>query len=228
MELDSNFFIYLLPSFQVKRLFVFLFVFSKDSCKAPGKGECSVGRRKGNLTVWIRPVNDRPTLHLARGKSFVYFPPVPENSSDIDGKCIDVSVLTRTSQVVVDIYIRGRRGKELLERMAAGEVLHSRGTIPLVVDPDNKEPGLAITEAPNTKFGVWKFKRRGGVLREIRVNASRVLLLKPWDCIIFHPTGGESFGLISSLRARGRRRVGEGKYVCKHDICTYRLKVYCS
>lgn len=223
MEPDSNFFIYQLPSSQVKRLFVFLFVFSKDSCKAPGKGECSVGRRKGNLTVSIRPVNDRPTLHLARGKSFVYFPPVPENSSDIDGKCIDVSVLTRTSQVVVDIYIRRRRGKELFERMAAGEVLRNRETMPLVVDPDNREPGLAITEAPNTKFGVWKFKRSGdGVLREIRVNAGRVLLLKPRDCIIFQPTGGESFGLISSL---GEGLVRVNTYVSMPDICTYRLKV---
>ena len=172
-------------------------------------------------------MNDRPTLHLAKGKSFVYFPPVPENASDIDGKCIDVSVLTRTSQLVVDKYIRGRRGKELFERMAAGEVLHIRGTMPLVVDPDNREPGLAITEAPNKRFGVWEFKQSGnGVPQQIRVNASRVLLLKPGDCIIFHPTEGESFGLISSLKARGRSRVGEGKYVCKHDICTYRLKVY--
>ena len=178
----------------MKCLCVLLFVFLKDTCKAPGSGECSVGKREGELNVWIRPVNDPPSLHLAKGESFIYFPPVPENASDIEGKCIDVSVLTRTSQAVMDEFIRRRRGKELFERMAAGEVFAYRGTTPLIVDPDNRAPGLAITEAPNTTLGVWKYELNGdGVRRAIRINAGRrVLLLKPGDCIIFEPAGGET------------------------------------
>lgn len=143
----------------------------------------------------IRPVNDRPTLHFARYQNVIFFPPVPENASDIEEKCIDVSVLTKTSQTFIHEYIRGRRGGELFKRMAAGEVLGLGRDPPLVKDADNKRVGLAIREVPNhPKFGVWKYKLSGdGGLRTMNISSGWVLLLKPGDCITFCATRGRSF-----------------------------------
>lgn len=141
----------------------------------------------------IQRANQRPTLHLAKDQDYVHFPPVPENASKIEKMCIDVLVLIKTNQAYMSGLIRARKGRELFERMAAGEVLTDRRTLPLVMDTDSSELGLAITEIPKqSRFGDWWFKLRGDrLLRRINISEGSVLLLKPGDCITFKSKGGK-------------------------------------
>ena len=90
----------------------------------PGGGECIYGGRKAKLKLTIRPVNDRPVLNVKN--LIAQFPPVPENVSDIDGKNIKVSTFTKSSQGLIDKYIRENKGDELFNKMEAGEVLADR------------------------------------------------------------------------------------------------------
>lgn len=163
----------------------------KGSCKAANNEECSVGTKIGHLEVKV--ANSRPILHLAKGKNFVYFPPVPENASRIEGKCINVSILIGTSQKKMAEYIRKRKGSELHERLAAGNKIADGSSLPLITDTENSYPGLAIVGvSKQNKFGMWRFKLSGeSALRKMNFTSGRVLLLGPDDCIIFSAKDGE-------------------------------------
>ena len=149
----------------------------------------------------IRPVNDRPTFHFAKWTNHILFPPVPENASTIEGKCIKVSVLTRTSQTVMHDLIKNKKGGRLFVKMAAGEApVDGDEKEPLVTDPDNRRVGLAVTEVPqDPRFGVWQFNSSSnGALQNISIASGMVLLLKPDDCITFRASRGSSSCLLHS------------------------------
>lgn len=165
----------------------------KESCKAANNEECSRGTKIGKLEVKVDVVNTRPILHLARGKNFVYFPPVPENAIRIKGKCINVSILIGTSQKKMEEYIRKRKGSQLHERLAAGIKIADKSSPPLITDAEDRYPGLAIVGvSKQNKFGMWRFKLSGeSFLRKMNLTSGSVLLLGPNDCIIFSAKNGE-------------------------------------
>ena len=154
----------------------------------PGGGKCIYGGREAKLKLAIRPVNDRPVLNVKN--SIAQFPPVPENVSDIEGKTIKVSTFTKSSQGLIDKYIRENKGDELFNKMEAGEVLADRNNPSLVEDIDNGGVGLAITEAPVQKYGKWQYKTNDGVFRDINIAPGVVLLVKPNDRIRFKANEG--------------------------------------
>ena len=154
----------------------------------PGEGECIYGGRKAKLKLTIRPVNDRPVLNVKN--LIAQFPPVPENASDIDGKNIKVSTFTKSSQGLIDKYIRENKGDELFNKMQAGVALADRNNPSLVEDIDNGGVGLAITEAPVQKYGKWQYKTNDGVFRDINIAPGMVLLVKPTDRIRFKANEG--------------------------------------
>ena len=178
---------------RMKSLSLSPFFFQRESCSGAGKSECGVGKKEAKLKMMIRSVNDRPILNF---KNYILFPPVPENVSDIQGKCVKVSVFTRTSQEVLNEYIRRKKGDKLFSRMAAGEAIVGNKEPPLVEDPDNREVGVAITGAPKQRFGLWQFKTSDGILQQINITSGMVLLLKPTDCIMFNPNGGTTLLFI--------------------------------
>ena len=154
----------------------------------PGGGECIYGGREAKLKLTIRPVNDRPVLNVKN--LIAQFPPVPENVSDIEGKNIKVSTFTKSSQGLIDKYIRENKGDELFNKMEAGEALADRNNPPLVEDIDNGGVGLAITEAPVQKYGTWQYKTNDGVFRDINITSGMGLLVKPTDRIRFKANEG--------------------------------------